>query len=476
VRVDQRVGDGVERLMRAHHRRRLRRHGWERALDAPGGGWAAGDPAPRSGNRVDVLVDGATAFARIADRLGQARSSVHLAGWHLEPSFELVRDRDPPVVLGRVLAELAETIDVRVLLWAGAPVPLFHPTRAEVGATRERLCASTRIRCALDRRERPMHCHHEKIIVIDGEIAFVGGIDLTDLAGDRFDTSRHDARRRLGWHDVATELEGPVVGDVAAHFNVRWREVTGETLAMAVPSPAVGEVTVQIVRTVPEGIYDAIPHGDFRVLETYLRTLRGAQRFVYLENQFLWSAEIVEVLRDKLRRPPRDDFRIVVLLPAKPNNGQDDTRGQLAVLAQADDHAGRFLAATVRSRTGERIDPLYVHAKVAIIDDERLIVGSANLNEHSLFNDTEMCIVSDDVELAAGTRRRLWAEHLECDETDLADDPVRVIDERWRPIAQDQLRRSRHHQPATHRLIELPGVSTRADRLRGPLNSLLVDG
>jgi phosphatidylserine/phosphatidylglycerophosphate/cardiolipin synthase-like enzyme len=423
-----------------------------------------------------VLIDGAQAFTRVAERLGAARSHIHIAGWHLEPGFEVVRDQDPPVVLGRLLAELAETVDVRVLLWAGAPVPLFHPTRAEVRATSERLCAATRIRCALDSRERPMHCHHEKTIVIDDEVAFVGGIDLTNLAGDRFDTSDHGARRKIGWHDVGTELEGPVVGDVAEHFVMRWREVTGETLALPVSSVPAGEVTAQIVRTVPEGIYDAVADGDFRVLETYVRALRGARRFIYLENQFLWSPEIVDVLRRKLRDPPRDEFRILVLLPAKPNNGQDDTRGQLAVLAQADDHAGRFLAVTVRSRDGDRTDPLYVHAKVAIVDDERLIVGSANLNEHSLFNDTEMCVVTDDAALATATRRRLWAEHLECDETELAGEPADVIDARWRPISQNQLERARDGRPATHRLIELPGVSKRTDRLRGPLGGLFVDG
>ena len=267
-----------------------------------------------------------------------------------------------------------------------------------------------------------------------------------------------------------------MVGDVADHFVMRWREVTGETLATPASSAPAGEVTAQIVRTVPEGIYDAVADGDFRVLETYLRTLRGAQRFIYLENQFLWSPEIVDVLRRKLRDPPRDDFRLVVLLPAKPNNGQDDTRGQLAVLAQADDHAGRFLAVTVRSRHGDRTDPLYVHAKVAIVDDERLIVGSANLNEHSLFNDTEMCVVTDDAAArdrhppaAVGRASRVRRDRA-------GGEPVEVIDARWRPIAQDQLERSRDGRPATHRLIELPGVSKRTDRLRGPLGGLFVDG
>ena len=328
--ADRVVGGALERVVAAHHRRRLKRVGRLEALDGSSGGWAAGDPPARDGNRVEVLIDGAAAFSRIAARLGAARSHVHIAGWHVEPAFELVRDCDPPVVLGSLLAGLAERVEVRVLLWAGAPLAVFHPTRGEVRATRERLCASTRIQCALDSRERPMHCHHEKTIVIDDQFAFVGGIDLTDLAGDRFDNSTHRARRRLGWHDVATELEGPVVVDVAQHFAMRWHEVTGQALPRPdVAAAPAGEVAAQIVRTVPERVYRALPRGDFRIAETYMRALRGAQRLVYLENQFLWSTELVAVLRDKLADPPTDGFRVVVLLPAKANNGEDDTRGQL---------------------------------------------------------------------------------------------------------------------------------------------------
>ena len=62
---------------------------------------------------------------------------------------------------------------------------------------RDDLSRGTRIRCALDARERPLHCHQEKTIVIDDRVAFVGGIDLTSEAGDRFDTSAHRARGRL---------------------------------------------------------------------------------------------------------------------------------------------------------------------------------------------------------------------------------------------------------------------------------------
>ena len=225
----------------------------------------------------------------------------------------------------------------------------------------------------------------------------------------------------------------------------------------------------------PENAYPSVlPRGEFSVLEAYVRALRSAERLIYLENQFLWSPEIVEVLEGKLRRPPSDDFRIVVLLPAKPNNGQDDTRGMLGRLVEADGDGDRFLATTILSRTGAQDGPLYVHAKIGIVDDAWLAVGSANLNEHSLFNDTEVDVVTCDAGLARETRLRLWAEHLESD--DVAGDPARVIDERWFPTAKEQLERRRRGEPLTHHLIELPGVSRRARRLIGPLDALVVDG
>jgi phosphatidylserine/phosphatidylglycerophosphate/cardiolipin synthase-like enzyme len=476
-RADASLGNAIEAAVAAKHRRRLRRLGWERALEPPDDGlWAAGDPPPRQGCSLDVLVDGAQALPAISEALQGARRFVYITGWHLAPHFELVRG-EPAVVVGELLAELAERIDVRVLVWAGAPVPAFHPSRSEVRETVRTLTRRTRIQCHTDPREHPFHCHHEKTICIDGDLAFVNGIDLTDDAGDRFDSSGHPARRRLGWHDVGTRLRGPAVADVLDHFAGRWHALTGERLDTPDPPAPAGDSTVQVVRTVAEDMYDEFPRGDFRILESYMRALRGAHRLIYLENQFLWSPELVAVLADKLRHPPRDDFRLVVVLPAKAKNGQDDTRGQLSVLAEADDDGGRFLAATIRSRSGGRDDPLYVHAKVGIVDDRWLTVGSANLNAHSLLNDTEMNVVTDDAGLARATRVRLWAEHLELDtETVAGADPVALVDERWRPIAAEQLERRERDLPPTHRLIALPGVSKRSRRVLGPLEGLTDDG
>ena len=476
-RADSALGGTLERAIRAHHRRRLARLGNSGQLSPPEDGelWASGGPPPRSGCELEVLIDGESALGAIADAIRSARSHVHISGWYASPDFRLERGIGAPP-LRDLLAGLAEDVEVRVLLWAGAPLHAFTPNRAQVRRVRDELTRGTRVLCALDDKERPMHCHHEKLVIVDGEMAFVGGIDLTSLSGDRFDCTAHPARGSIGWHDASARLRGPAVADVAGHFASRWREVTGDELGAATIPPPAGPVTAQIVRTLPERVYGFQPRGEFRILESYVRALRAARSLVYLESQFLWSSQLVEILAGKLREPPSPDFRVVVVLPAKPNNGGDMTRGQLGVLAAADDGGGRFLATTVSARSGSTSGPLYVHAKIGIVDDAWLTIGSANLNEHSLFNDTEVNLVTCDAELARATRLRLWSEHLECTPAEVDRDPARVVDELWRPIAREQLERRRREQPVTHRLLELPGVSRRSMALLGPLQGLLVDG
>jgi phosphatidylserine/phosphatidylglycerophosphate/cardiolipin synthase-like enzyme len=398
--------------------------------------------------------------------------------------MELVRAGDV-VVLRELLREVAQHVDVRILVWAGAPVPLFRPDRRQVDDVVRELRVAPRVQVAADPKERPMHCHHEKLVIVDDEVATVGGIDLTTLAGDRYDERQHPARDAIGWHDAAALVRGPVVADVAGHFRLRWRDVTGEQLPETPPPAPAGSHTVQLVRTVPERVYHGLPRGAFTILEAYSGALRMAERLIYLENQFLWSPEVVRILAAKLADPPSPDFRIVLVLPERPNNGGDDTRGQLGLLKDADGGADRLLACTLyalpRSANGAAPSaaaqqPVYVHAKIGIVDDRWLTLGSANLNEHSLFNDSEVNLVCDDPDLARATRLSLWAEHLERTPDEVAGDPARVVDELWRPIAEEQLARRGRGEPLTHRLLRLPHVSRRADRLRGPLKGLLVDG
>ena len=477
-RLDDLVGETIERLVRAHHARRLRRHGSGLAIDPPlDGGWAGtASCAPRSGCRVEPFLDGAEALPRIADAIRSARSHVHLAGWHFDASFRL--EEEGPT-LRELLAETAERVDVRVLAWAGAPLPLFHPDRGEVRQACEELTGGTRISMALDARERPFHCHHEKLVVVDDETACVGGIDLTALAGDRLDSNDHPRRDGLGWHDTALRLEGPVVADVARHFHTRWHAIGPDGLPEPGGPPAVeGGIETQFVRTVPAKLYEPLRDGEWSILESYLRALRAAERFVYLESQFLWSPEVTFVLAEKLRRPPCDDFQVIALLPTEPNNGADDSRGQVGVLINADkgcDDTARFLACTLH-QPGPGGNPVYVHSKAAIVDDAWLTVGSANLNEHSLFNDTECNVVVRDPALVREVRLRLWEEHLERPRGEIDGDPARVFDELWKPLAEERLERRKRDGWTDGKLTLLPHVSRRSEALWGPLNGLFVDG
>jgi phosphatidylserine/phosphatidylglycerophosphate/cardiolipin synthase-like enzyme len=95
--------------------------------------WAGGDPPPRAGNALEVLIEGAAYFPALEQAIRCARRSVLIAGWCITPGFALLRD-EPPVLLRELLGEAAESVDVRVLLWAGAPAPVFAPRR---GAVRE---------------------------------------------------------------------------------------------------------------------------------------------------------------------------------------------------------------------------------------------------------------------------------------------------------------------------------------------------
>jgi phosphatidylserine/phosphatidylglycerophosphate/cardiolipin synthase-like enzyme len=476
--ADSLLGRALERSMAAHHRYRLRRLGRLHALEPSDDGslWCREAPAPRDGCSIDVLIDGEEVLPAIAEAIRGARRSVRVAGWHSAPHFALERG-EPPTVLRELLAETAARgVEVRVLLWAGAPFRAFTPSRGDVRADARELGRDTGVRVAVDAHERLLHCHHEKLVVVDEEVAFVGGVDLTDLGGDRWDTGRHPARGRLGWHDAGSRLRGPIVADVAEHFDLRWTAVTGDELP-AVPVPArAGTTTLQLLRTVPERVYDELRGGAFGILEGYMRSLRSARELVYLESQFFWLPEIVGLLSEKLRDPPSDRFRVILLLPSKPNNGEEDTRGMLAHLADADQGRGRFMATTIDAMTGSTVDELYVHAKVGIVDDHWITIGSANLNAHSFLNDTEVNVHACDPALARATRLRLWGEHLGLPEDEIAGDPTDVVDRLWIPIARRESERRRAGQPRGHRLRELTPSSRKLERLLGPMDAMVVDG
>jgi phosphatidylserine/phosphatidylglycerophosphate/cardiolipin synthase-like enzyme len=417
VRLDDAMGRLIESVIRGHHERRLRRIGWSAALEPTQESMVDVASFPvRGGNSVEILVDGQEAFAGILALVEGARRSVHVAGWHATPDFELTRGSEPRT-LADALRHAAERAEVRVLLWGGAELPVIRPTRADARRARDAFAAIPGVSVALDKHEYLQHCHHEKLVIVDGEVAFVGGLDMTFLTSDRWDTSRHQPRHSLGWHDAATRVEGPVVADVASHFIARWSEVTGEHASTSARTAGWRAHEVSSSGPSREDLSTSSRAASSRSSPSTAGLSPSAQHLIYLENQFLWAPEIVDILEDKLLRTHREpDFRMILLLPSHPSSGRDTTLGQLSRLVQADgDH--RLLPATLQPMTTDS-PGTYVHAKVGIVDDSWLTVGSANLNAHSLFNDTEANVVITDPDLVRRTRGRLWAEHLGTDDVE----------------------------------------------------------
>ena len=183
--------------------------------------------------------------------------------------------------------------------------------------------------------------------------------------------------RKVGWHDVATRIEGPAVADVAASFNMRWHEVTGERLAAPSvvrrpPATSRSRSCARCRRRSTRPCRRATSASSSRTSARFA----SAERFIYLENQFLWSPEIASVLADKIANPPSEDFRLLVLLPVKPNTGVDDTRGVLGELLEADNGAGRVFASAIFARTGTQgrsdLRPLQGRDRRRPLADDRL--------------------------------------------------------------------------------------------------------
>ncbi len=423
----------------------------QRSLRPAGGPWGndarwyGSDFPPRRHNSLVSLPHGEEYFAELLDVLASARERVTIAGWCLTPLMSLQRDTSQsPAILVDVLRDVSSRADVFVLLWAGAPAlfePNLHYTKLVHETLRER---APRVRCELDRRAAFSHDHHQKAVTVDGRVAFVGGMDLSTFQGDRWDTGEHHLRFGPNWHDVQMRLQGEVVRDVEENFCQRWNDVTGEALQPSPPGPLdpTWQTPAQIVRTVPRGFYRFADQGEYGIRHSILAAIRGAERFIYLENQYIWAPEVVEALCETMNRSRSHPFRIVLLLPARAYTGRYDNDQHVGELRSADRGRGIFETYTPYSygpaigRTGYAYLPIYVHAKVGIVDDQWVSVGSGNLNRRGLATDTEMNVQAVDKSVARELRVKLWAEHLGMKREDVAAaDPIDLIDHHWKDVA-----------------------------------------
>ena len=429
------------------------------------------------GNRVRPLVHGAVYFAELLSAVEamEAGDRLMFTDWRGDPDEWL---RGPGTEVGPVFAAAARRgVDVRGLVWRS------HLDRLRFSAGENRHLGeeieAAGGQCLLDMRVRPMGSHHQKLVVLrhlqhpERDVAFIGGIDLCH---GRRDDDRHGGDpqaqpmaaaygARPPWHDVQVAVQGPAVGDAETVFRERWADpaplsrnpvhLIGERLyrqdRTARPLPAqladpaaCGSQAVQLLRTYPARRpgYPFAPRGERSVARGYHKALARARSLVYVEDQYLWSLDVARVFADALARAPR--LRLIVVIPRFPDQ---DGRTSLPPNLAGREPGLRLLQAAggprfaVYGLENEAGTPIYVHAKVCVIDDTWGCVGSDNANRRSWTHDSELsCAVLDtdtgtDTDVHAGRswaqalRLQLAAEHLgdAAPARDLTD-PVRAFD------------------------------------------------
>ena len=435
----------------------------------------SGGLAWSKGNHARALVHGATYFAELLKVLTAVGPGdlVLFTDWRGDPDERL---DGPGTEIGRLLAGAASRgVDVRGLVWRS------HQDRFKFSAAENRRLGgeieAAGGQCLLDQRVRPLGSHHQKLVVVrhrdrpHDDVAYVGGIDLSH---SRRDDARHfgDPQAqpmssvyggRPPWHDVQLEIRGPAVGLVEMVFRERWEDpaplsrnpvhflgerLLGEDrhprpLPPQGPDPApVGRHTVQLLRTYPSRRpgYPFAPHGERSVARGYIKALGRARSLVYLEDQYLWSEEVASVFCRALQRHP--GLRMVAVIPGHPDqDGRTSAppnflgrERPLDMLRRA--APGRFAVYSLENENGT---PIYVHAKVCIVDDTWACIGSDNTNRRSWTHDSELsCAVLDEERgWARSLRLELAAEHLGLHAdgagsppgTELLGDPVAMFEE-----------------------------------------------
>jgi phosphatidylserine/phosphatidylglycerophosphate/cardiolipin synthase-like enzyme len=448
-------------------------------------GWVAG-------NLVQPVLHGANYFRRLYDELCALSSGdrVYFTDWCGDADERLLPDG--PTV-GEVLSDLAKNgIEVRGLIWRSHSQHLQYNAQENEYLGNEINEAGGEV--LLDQRIRRFGSHHQKLFVIrhqddsDADVAFVGGIDLCHGRRDDAEHNGDPQQQPMGkqyqgrapWHDAALELRGPIVGDLLRTFVERWDDPTPldrrtpyriylqrradmprhpTDLPQTFPDPdPKGPHAVQVLRTYgskrPQ--YPFARHGERSIAKAYEKAFKQAKSLIYVEDQYLWSGVVAAGIADALKRSP--DLRVIAVVPRYPDmdtamNGPPQRLGQLKAIRMLRDVApDRFAVYDLENAAGV---PIYVHAKIVVVDDVWMTCGSDNFNRRSWTNDSELtCAVIDptrdereprDLSAAGDGARKLprdfrlevWGEHLgrSPDDPELLD-PVSAFD-LWRQTAAD---------------------------------------
>jgi phospholipase D1/2 len=389
---------------------------------------------------LSVFVDAADYFAVLKQAVLRAERRVLFIGWDFEPRIRLDprsggRARDDRLVSVLEAALQANPrLEIGVLQWGMGMVESFW--RGLLPMSLLRRPRPDRLSFAADHHHPLGAAHHQKIVVIDDCLAFAGGIDVT---ADRWDTSEHldrhphrhrpHSRRSTGpWHDATTLVSGPAaraLGDLARE---RWESGTGDRLEPvddvvqcwpAGVEPLLSDVDVAISRTRPEHRGTELVH-EIELL--WLAAVAAARESVYIESQYFANRRIAEAIAERLAEPDGPEF--VVVTPHAADGWLEEkamgtARAHLLELVREADVHDRFRILVPVTEGGR---PVYVHAKVLVVDDRLLRIGSSNLNNRSMGWDTECDVTIEALdghprrdEIAAavlGMRSRLLGEHL----------------------------------------------------------------
>lgn len=393
----------------------------------------------RGGNRARVLVDGHEALGTIAARIRNARSSVRITVSFVD--LDVVLPGSSETLLDELDAVAARGVDVRLLFW-WSEYPGIGSFRGEPAELEELRNRGVRVKMRWD--DVPRGCHHQKSHVIDEEVAYVGGINLTS---DGLSTPDHSTH---GHHDLCVELSGPVVSDVSENFVQRWNQASrtashahaypspdeADDLAHAAPPSRDGDIPVQLVRTVKRDLYSGrrgwhadhafdLAEGESSIRETIHRWIDAAREKIYIENQYLTAPDTLERLRLAAARGV-DVIAVVPWVPDPnlalyPKAKLAETQEALRALAREP----RFGLFGLR-HVGAGGRPIYVHAKLLTVDDRLLTIGSANFWPPSYTRDSELNVCIWSSELARDTRERLWREHAGTTRLSSLDDWLRL--------------------------------------------------
>jgi phosphatidylserine/phosphatidylglycerophosphate/cardiolipin synthase-like enzyme len=438
------------------------------------------------GNRVEPLVDGAAYFEHLHDALTAAGAGdqVLLADFRGDTDERLT---GPGTEIGTVLSKVAARgAKLFGLIWRSQPGWLDQSEGANAELVRTVYRSGGEM--MLDSRTRRAGSHHQKFVVIRHplepaeDVAFVGGIDLglsrRDHHDHRGDPQVMDFPEVYGprppWHDVQASVRGPAVGDIEQTFRERWYGSTvldlsspvrmlidrayhagkliGRELPDQLPDPPVaGRHAVQVLRTYPARLrrYPFAPLGERSIANAYRKVFARGRRLIYIEDQYLWAPFVADLLADALRRNP--ELQLIAIVPRYPDKEGASRlpslvgREQAIKVCRLAGH-DRFAIYDLENAAGT---PVYVHAKVVVIDDVWAMIGSDNLNRRSWTHDSELSCAVLDAEhdsrepvdptgegdgartFARELRLGLWREHLDrADDDPMSDviDPERAFE------------------------------------------------